>query len=418
GPLWLREKRRLSCETFNETPLPRRGLHLWRYTDPAGFLVRHSGMNETSIGDSHIMIEQTELRHLSDGNLTAVVTDVTGRDISVHRHSTTPSNLTITTLSSAVESHQDLIRNHLYLLVNEQTGKFEALNSALWNDGIFIHVPDNTTIKGPIHLLRQAGQAGSVQYPRLLVITGKNAEVTIIDEYGGGAPDFKNGYSYSNAAVEIFGREASRTSYVALQRHSPGMQAYLTHRAHLKNDAQMMTIPLVFGAAVSKQNFGITLDGAGARSQIYGLVFGGNRQHLDNHTLHHHAHGHTTSDINMKVVLRDRALSAYTGLIRIDKEAKNCEAYQENRNLLLSKGTRAETIPELEILNEEVSCSHGATVGPVDPMQIFQLCSRGIPEKEAIRMIVSGFVASSLSLLPENLSERVGGFVASRLEDM
>ena len=180
----------------------------------------------------------------------------------------------------------------------------------------------------------------------------------------------------------------------------------------------MITVPLVFGANLSKQNFGVILNDKGADSSIYGLLFGTRRQHFDYYTLHHHASGQTTSNIDFKVVLRDKALSAYTGLIRIDEGAKVCEAYQENRNLLLSPGCRAETIPELEILNEDVSCSHGATIGSVDPQMLFYLASRGIPEDSAVRMIVSGFVASTLELVPDDLRERVSGFVDQRLEDM
>jgi len=178
----------------------------------------------------------------------------------------------------------------------------------------------------------------------------------------------------------------------------------------------MLTIPLVFGGSLCKQNFGVRLNGAGAHSDIYGLLFGSMRQHFDNHTLHHHAHGSTSSNIDFKVVLKDRAQSAYTGLIRIENGARNCEAYQENRNLLLNPGTKAQTIPELEILNEDVSCSHGATLGSIDQESLFYLQARGIAKNEAVRMIVSGFVTTTLNRVPADLRERIGTFVAQRLE--
>jgi Fe-S cluster assembly protein SufD len=149
---------------------------------------------------------------------------------------------------------------------------------------------------------------------------------------------------------------------------------------------------------------------------MIGVTFGTANQHFDTHTLHHHKVGHTLSNIDYKVVLGGRALSAYTGLIKIEHKAKTCEAYQENRNLLLSPNTKAETIPELEILNEDVKCSHGATIGPIDPMQIFFLQSRGIPKEDATRMVVSGFVEATLKLLPVDLKERVAEFVTDRLE--
>jgi Fe-S cluster assembly protein SufD len=216
--------------------------------------------------------------------------------------------------------------------------------------------------------------------------------------------------------VEIFGLQDSRTRYVSLQRQTSAMNSYLTHRARLSQNANMLTVALVFGGAMSKQNFGVILNGEGAESKVSGMLFGTGHQQFDNHTLHHHAAGRTKSNIDFKVVLKDKTTSAYTGLIRIDHDAQVCEAYQENRNLLLNPGTKAESIPELEILNEEVSCSHGATMGPIDPMSLFYLNSRGIPNAEATRMIVGGFVSPTLRHLPADLRERIGSFVEQRLE--
>ncbi len=419
GPLWLRERRQISRESFNKTPLPGRGVHLWRYTDPARFLVPQVDAVDTAYREDHDAVEKTALKHLAEGNLTGLVTDLSGREIRGYGlGELTARGVIITSLSEAVREHHDVVEQHLYGLVNSRTGKFEAMNSALWNDGIFIFVPDGTTITEPIHLLRTAGQAGSVQYPRLLVVVGRNAELTLIDEYGGGSLSSESDASYTNGAVEIVGLENSRTRYVALQRQAQGMNSYLTHRARIERGANMLTIPLGFGSALAKHSFGVILNGEGAESNMYGLLFGTGHQHFDNHTLHLHASGQTTSNINLKVVLRDKALSAYTGLIRIEKHSRGCEAYQENRNLLLDQGTKAETIPELEILNEDVSCSHGATVGPIDPESLFYLRSRGIQQKEAVRMIVSGFVTPTLALVPKDLRERLGIFVAQRLEDM
>jgi Fe-S cluster assembly protein SufD len=180
----------------------------------------------------------------------------------------------------------------------------------------------------------------------------------------------------------------------------------------------MLTLPIVFGGNLSKQNFGVILSGQGAESRMYGLLFGAQYQRFDNHTLHRHIAGQSQSTIDFKVVLRDRAVSAYTGLIGIDQTAKTCQAYQENRNLLLNKGPRVETIPELEILNEDVQCSHGATIGPIDPESIFYLTSRGIEQQEAVRMIVSGFVERTLTQVPPDLRERIGMVVNERLEDL
>ena len=417
GPNWLRNIRNLSRDVFNTTPVPRRGLQLWRYTDPSGFLIDRNRILDTSYGDNFEAVEQIVQEHLNEGNLSGIATDLAGRKIDFFGiDDLVAQGVTISRLSDAIEQQPELLERYLYQLINSNTGKFEAMNCALWNDGIFINVPNGVTVKQPLHLLRESGLGGSVQYPRLLVVVGKNAQLTLIDEYGGGSTDREQTSSYANGAVEIFGLEDSRTNYVFVQRQASGMNSYLTHRARIEQGAQMLTIPLAFGGSIAKQNFGVILNGRGAESNMQGLLFGSGHQQGDNHTLHMHAAGDTNSSINFKVVLRDRARSAYTGLIRIEKDARNCDAYQENRNLLLNKNARARTIPELEILNEDVRCSHGATIGSIDPLSLFYLQSRGINLSEAVKILVSGFVATTLSNLPENLRVRISDFVTQRLE--
>ncbi len=410
-PAWLRNLRNSARQSFNASPLPQRGLHLWRYTDPVSFIHPLSpGQGERA---------DTKVRSDSSAHIDAHASDLGGRVIQCRpQNPAAQSGMIIAPLSTAVESHRDVVEKHLYQLINQQTGKFEAMNGALWSDGIFVYVPDNTVVSEPIHLLREAGGALSAQFPRLLVVVGHNAELTLIDEYIGGSADPTQGVSYSNGSVEIFGGPDCRVRYVSLQRQAAAMHTFLTMRARIERGASMLTVPLVFGASITKQNFGVVLNGPGAQSDMYGMVFGSERCHFDDHTLHHHASGHTRSNINFKVILRDKSVSAYTGLIRIDHNAQVCEAYQENRNLLLNAGARAESIPELEILNEEVICTHGATVGPIDPMSLFYLTSRGISRRDAVRMIVSGFVNPTLELVPGDLRGQLSEIVAHRLESI
>lgn len=419
GPKWLREHRYQSMQAYNAAPLPRRGLHLWRYTDPAKFLVNREAVADTAYGPDYDKVEAVLHDELRQGHLSAVVTDLGGREIKLEgAEPLFERGVIISKLSDAVMHHPELVRDHLYKLVNGGLGKHEALNGALWNDGVFIYVPRGKTIEQPIHLLREAGLAESSQYPRLLVVTEDNTELTLVDEYGGGSPNRDEGISQSHGAVEIFGGKHSRIRYVVLQRQGAGAHTYLAHRARIEEGATMLTIPLAFGATLAKHNYGVILHGRHSESTMRGLGFGSRHQHYDYHTLHHHAVGETHSDIDHKVVLKDRAMSAYTGLIRIEQNARTCEAFQENRNLLLNKGPRAETIPELEILNEDVRCSHGATIGPLDPLEVFYLESRGIAREKAVRMIVAGFAESTMRQLPTDLRERIERFVIKRLEDI
>ncbi|KAA3632715.1 MAG: Fe-S cluster assembly protein SufD [Calditrichaeota bacterium] len=416
GPVWLKEKRKTSRDDYNNLPIPRRGLHLWRYTDPLKFIINRDTAQETAFGESFDVIKQEELTNLTAKHISALITDKAGREIEFFTSDLLPEKVVIKKLSEAVETHSEIVNEYLYKLISSGTGKFEAQNSALWNDGVFVYIPDGITVEKPIHLLHEAGLANSVQFARTLVVVGKNAQVTIVDEYGGGAEKGSKEQSYTNAAVEIYGQQDSRTKYVMLQRQTDASHLYLTHRGEIEQNATVLTIPLSFGGQLSKQNFGVALNGQGADSKMYGLLFGSGRQHYDNHTLHHHKVGKTTSDIDFKVVLKDKSDSAYTGLIRIENNAKTCEAYQENRNLMLNKGCNAETIPELEILNEDVMCSHGATIGPIDPEMVFFLKSRGINEASAVKMIVSGFVNSTIKMVPEDIKERITEYVLTRLE--
>lgn len=419
GPNWLTEKRQVSKNSFNQTPVPKRGLHLWRYTDPTQFLFDRESMTATEVSQNHKKVEEVALKQLSDNHTSGLVVDLSGRKISFHASPLMKQGrLVVTSLSAALRDHQKLVEPYLYMLINNESGKFEAMNGALWSDGVFIFVPDNQVIEKPLHILHDAGVENSMSFPRVLVIVGKNAECTIIDEYSGGGMDRDKGITQANGAAEIFGLQDSRTRYVFLQRQASAITSYFTHRAQIEQGANMMTIALSFGGSISKQNFGVTLNGPGAESNLYGLLFGTGRQHFDNHTLHRHSSGQTRSNIDFKVVLRDKAVSAYTGLIRIENRAKGCEAYQENRNLLLNVGARAETIPELEILNEDVTCTHGATIGPIDPDMVFYLKSRGLSQTEAVQMIVSGFVSNTLRTVPEDIRHRITDFVQQRLENI
>jgi len=419
GPEWLQKQRSGLGQSFNENDLPRRGLHLWRYTDPTRFLLDQRSEPTAIENLTPLRVETQLLQQFETGDLAGVVIDRGGRSVESYLSpAAAEAGVKISGLTEAAKDNAAVVQNNLYQLIGAKTGKFEAMNGALWHEGVCVVIPDGVSLDRPIHLLRQAGPAGTAVFPRLLVVAGNNSEVAIVDEYAGGSDNYSSGQSYSNGAVEIFAGDDSRLRYVTLQRYGAGTDAYLTHRARLGQNATMLTVPLSFGGLLAKSNFGVILNGPGAESNISGLVFGSQRQHYDNHTLHHHTADNTHSDINFKVVLGGRAESAYTGLIRIENDAKTCEAFQENRNLLLTKGTKAESIPELEILNEDVQCSHGATVGPIDPLAIFYLSSRGIGYDEAVRIIVSGFVNTTLARLPGDLQDRVRGYVAERLEQI
>jgi Fe-S cluster assembly protein SufD len=207
----------------------------------------------------------------------------------------------------------------------------------------------------------------------------------------------------------------SRVRHVLLQTWGAGTRGHLTVRSRVGRDADLLSVFATFGGQRVKVEMMTDLQGEGARSRMIGVALGGGDERFDHHTGHRHLAGRTWSDIDFKSVAADRARCSYTGLIRIEETARGSEAYQVNRNLLLSGNSHADAIPKLEILNEEVSCSHGATVAPVDQDQMFYLQSRGMSPGEALRLVVRGFLEKTLQGIPEGLRPEVEKLVESRL---
>jgi Fe-S cluster assembly protein SufD len=191
---------------------------------------------------------------------------------------------------------------------------------------------------------------------------------------------------------------------------------HLTHRNIINRDVSMRSHSISVGSGHAKVNWGTVLQGKGATSHWTGMMMAGQEQHFDLHTIHRHSSGETFSNLDYKVALKDRAVSAYTGRINIDESAEFCEAYQENRNLLLSDTAKVESIPELEISNDEVKCSHGVTVGMLEDEQIFYLTSRGIGHDEAMRIILEGFFEQPLEDVPVPIRDLGRKLLMSKLE--
>ena len=292
-------------------------------------------------------------------------------------------------------------------VVPAAAGLFAALNGAAWNAGMTVRIPAGAELDQPLRIVLPAA---AVSLPRLLIEVGPQAIATIIEEHCGGAAD-----SRVVSVTELLIRPGARLHHVLVQRWQDGVRGHMIVRGRVERDAHFSNATAAIGGRISKLDLGGILAGAGAHSELRGVVLGDRRQHFDHHTLHHHLSGNSRSDIDFKVALAGRSRSTYTGLIRIEPDAPQSEAYQENRNLLLSERSRADSIPELEILTDEVSCSHGATVAPIDPEQLFYLSSRGLGADEAIQLIVRGFIAPVMDRLPATVRSTVAELVSARL---
>jgi len=409
-PDWLYNLRKDGWDYFQKAPLPDRVGHLWRYSDPQAYLISDV---EQAMHILPVMPAGKTAGNLpEETNFAAFGRNDSDSSMVLHTSfMADKSGIVFRELLAAAQEYPELVEKYLGKLVTTGFGSFEALNIALWNTGMFLYVPDNTVVEKPIYLNCQS--TGEKTITRLLAVIGRNSEVTIIDDYNGQGLD---GKTIVNSAVEIFADDSSRVRYINLQQLGKDSNSLITQRSQLGSNAESYSIFISLGGTISKINAGTILNGRGATSNMYGIAFGDNDQRFDHHTAHIHQASNSYSNIDFKVVLKGKAVSAYTGLIKIVKDAVNCEAFQENRNLLLDKGTKADSIPELEILTDQVKCSHGATVGPIDPQMIFYLKSRGYSSEEAIKTLVMGYVESTLRKMPADLEKSAREAILRKLE--
>ncbi|MBD3218555.1 MAG: hypothetical protein GF310_09790 [candidate division Zixibacteria bacterium] len=410
-PDWLYDLRSRAWDYFQEAEMPSQVEHLWKYTKPKWFMPKEIEKKmsvlpvASEIKDEEIAPLKPEFAAFGCNHGDRITYTQLSEELK-------SSGIVFEDIQKAITNHPDLVQKYLGRLIGYDFGKFEALNMALFNSGMFLYLPPNIELEKPIYMHRHPDDKYNI--PRLLVVVGDNSKATIIDDYAGKAND--RPYN-ANCAVEIFGGQNSQIRFVSPQNLYKESRSYVTQRAQIDQHGRMFSIFVSLGSDVSKFNLGTILNGQGAYSQMLGILFGDEKQHFDHHTMHHHKAGESFSNIDFKVVLKDKALSAYTGLIKIDEKTLNCEAFQENRNLLLNKGARAESIPELEILNDQVRCSHGATVGPIDPEMVFYLKSRGYSTDEAVRTIVAGFIEPLLTAVPEDLRQMMQNMVQFKLNN-
>ncbi len=275
----------------------------------------------------------------------------------------------------------------LYSLVGSDE-KFAAHNAASWKHGLLVHVPKGFVLDEPLYVRVANSVEGGSLFFRMLVVAEPESRFSVIEEYASASPDLAG---YSNAAVEIVVQDGAKVEYVSVQNLSRSTWHFASHHARVERDAELDWVAGGFGSAKGKIRIQNDLAGPGATSRVTGAYFADGTQHLDYDTFQEHMAPSTTSDFAFKGALRDTARVVWRGMIRVEEGAQKTNAYQENRNLLLSKTAHADSIPGLEILANDVRCTHGATLGQVDRELLFYLMTRGLNRAEAERVIVRGF---------------------------
>lgn len=401
-PEWLAQRRAHAWDVYEATPMPTTRLEEWRYTNLAQVLdldALRLGSATPLPDDPSSYPEELQATMAEDreaaGHLIVVDGAVVHTDI---RDDLASLGVVLSSLREAVKTHPELVEKYLATeAVPPEEGKFAALNAALWTDGIFLHVPRGVRLDNPVRVTRWVSESGVACFTRTLIVAESTSQVSYVDEVM--SVDF-DAQTLVSSAVEVITDNGAQVQYVALQRLGRGAFYQSQQRTLAARDSTLDTLNVSLGASISRVDLNARLLGPGANSDMLGLYFGADDQHFDHNTSQDHVAAHARSDLLYKGALDDHSRAVFRGIIRVHPGAQQTDAYQTNRNLLLSEHARSDSLPNLEIEADDVKCSHGATVGQLDDEHLFYLMSRGLPREKAERLVVLGFLGEVLSRLP------------------
>jgi Fe-S cluster assembly protein SufD len=376
-------------ERYHALPMPTTADEPWRFTDLRGF--DPDTFDATGKGQAPERMLDLEASGLAT---------VTESSIEIEHR---PDGVTFEPLGDHPRLHE---------LVG-WSEKFAAHNAALWQHGLLVVVPKGVELEAPLYVRIANSVDGGSLFWRLLVVAEAGSRFSLIEEYASAGPDVRG---YSNAAIELFVEQEAKLEYVSLQNLSRETWHFATHHARVERDAELDWVAGGFGSKKGKIRIQNDLTGPGATSRVTGAYFADGAQHLDYDTFQEHAAPNTESDFAFKGALRETAHAVWRGMIRVEPDAQRTNAYQENRNLLLSPDAHADSIPGLEIMANDVRCTHGATLGRVDREQLFYLMARGLSRAEAERLIVRGFFQDILDRIDlEPVRDALGSALEARI---
>lgn len=304
-----------------------------------------------------------------------------------------PDGVEVMDLLEAVEEYPDLVRdNFMNHVVRWDENRLLAVHAAAWRSGLLIYVPPETEVEEVIRT--GTVLAEDARFNHTLVIAEENSKVTVAESLEGGSE------SYFSNVVEVVAREGAEVNYGSLQNVSDDSYQFTVKRGVAGRDAEVNWIDGCFGTALTKSVVSTVIEGQGADTHNYGLFYGTGTQHFDLETWTRHEAPNSTCDMFTRGVLDDRAVSAYEGTIGVGDDAYDVDAYQTENVLLVSDEAEADASPRLEIDNNDVKCSHAATMGQVDDEELFYMKSRGLSEESARRRIIEGYFEPVFGELP------------------
>ena len=383
-PAWWLDRKRAAYERFASQPMPKRTNEGWRFSNLStltldGFQVSRNVPTALSTSP----LSKITAASLTFVNNALTVRTAAAGDIAAQH------GIVFDTLQNALFQHGDLIKAHLLAQPPKLgSGKFAALHEAFLEDGAFVHVPKGVKASLPLSVFHYASGAGSAVFPHTLVIADENTQVTVADFFRSKDADATH---FACGGNDLYAGHGAQVTYIAMQDWSRETLSFQFNATVAKRDAKVLSLNLHAGGRQARHESFSQLQAPGAHSEMLALTVARGTQEFDQRTLQIHQAPNTSSNLLYKNALLDQAKTIFSGLIVVDPDAQKTDAYQSNRNLMLSDEAEASSLPGLEIQANDVRCTHGATSARIDAEQEFYLKSRGISPAQAQELLVFGF---------------------------
>ena len=407
----LAPRRQAAWEVFQSMPMPSLRDEAWRRTDLGGLPTSTA----RQAADKPTPVEASLLQPLAGDLKPALMVLMPGSSPRVEgAERISQQGVVFADWRTAIASHAALLEEHLARLVPPADGKFAALAAALGQDGVLVYVPPGVKVADPLHSVLWAPARAGLRLSRVLVVLDREAELTFVHESA--SPTEADAGAIHAGTVELIIGDGAKLTFVELQNWGEHVWNLTHERARVGRDGRLDWIFGAVGSRLTKNFTSLDLQGQGAEGRMSGFYFAEGGQHLDHDTQQNHLAPNTTSDLLFKGALVGRSRSVWQGMIYVAPGAQKSDGYQANRNLLLSPQARADSIPGLEILADDVRCTHGATVGQLETEPVFYLMTRGLPRAEAERMVVDGFFAPVLERIPfERVRDRFRAVIDAKM---
>ncbi|MBA3440215.1 MAG: Fe-S cluster assembly protein SufD [Pyrinomonadaceae bacterium] len=391
-PLWVEDLRLRALEHFEAVGFPTTDDEDYKYTNVAP--IARGNFQPAAASDASGIIDPAHLEQFiyeeADGRRLVFINGFYDAELS--SLDALPAGVIAGNLADALNGDAGTMLKNFLARGAETSGDdaFTALNTAFLASGAFVYVPRNVRVEAPIHLLFVTESAGEAiaTFPRVLVIAEPHSEATIIEDH---TALVEQASYFSSPVIEIYVDDEARVAHYKVQRESIDALHVARTRVEVGRAGIYDSTTINLGSALARHNINLQLRGEGSETWIDGLFFGEGTQHMDTHSLINHLEPHCTSHQAYKGILNDRARSVFNGRIFVHPGAQKTDAYQSNKNLLLSNEARVDTKPQLEIFADDVKCSHGATVGQLNEEELFYLISRGIHPELARNLLTYGF---------------------------